>query len=132
MVFMSIAATTFIALEVILASLDLRDFQPTAMSLYFQLIAVICLRTLRIDNINFAVYKRDPSQERAEIRNDAASAHNLASVGLWVGLGLLFGVLILVEGGTVKGFAMGVGIGSVLGMVIGSLLESRRDSSPTV
>ena len=53
MVFMSIAATTFMALEVILASLDLRDLQPTVMSLYFQLIAVICLRTLRIDNIKF-------------------------------------------------------------------------------
>jgi len=134
MVFMSIAATTFMALEVILASLDLRDLQPTVMSLYFQLIAVVCLRTLRIDNINFAVYKGDPSQERAETRNDAASAHNLAGVGLWVGLGLglLFGVLILIEGGTVKGFVMGVGIGTILGMVVGSLLESRRSTSPTV
>ena len=134
MVFMSIAATTFMALEVILASLDLRDLQPTVMSLYFQLIAVVCLRTLRIDNINFAVYKGDPSEERTEIRNDAANAHNFASVGLWVGLGLglLFGALILVEGGTVKGFVMGVGIGTILGLVVGSLLESRRSTSPTV
>ena len=76
MVFMSIAATTFMAIEVGLASLDLHDLQPTVMSLYFQLIAVICLRTLRIDNINFAVYKGGPSEERAEIRNDAASAPN--------------------------------------------------------
>ncbi|MDE2701028.1 MAG: hypothetical protein OXI23_19325 [Gemmatimonadota bacterium] len=134
MVFMSIAATTFMAIEVVLASLDLRDLQPTVMSLYFQLIAVICLRTLRIDNINFAVYKGDPSEEKTEIQNDVASAHNLAGVGLWVGLGLglLFGVFILVEGGTVKGFVMGVGIGTVLGMVVGSLLESRRSTSPTV
>ena len=134
MVFMSIAATTFMAIEVILASLDLRDLQPTVMSLYFQLIAVNCLRALRIDNINFAVYKGDPSEERTETRNYAANAHNLASVGLWVGLGLglLLGVFILVEGGTVKGFAMGVGIGTVLGLVVGSLLESRRGSSPTV
>ena len=134
MVFMSIAATTFMAIEVVLASLDLRDLQPTVMSLYFQLIAVNCLRALRIDNINFAVYKGDPSEERTETRNYAANAHNLASVGLWVGLGLglLLGVLILVEGGTVKGFAMGVGIGTVLGLVVGSLLESRRSTSPTV
>ena len=92
------------------------------------------MRTLRIDNINFAVYKGDPSEEKTETRNYAANAHNLASVGLWVGLGLglLFGVLILVEGGTVKGFVMGVGIGTVLGMVVGSLLESRRSTSPTV
>jgi hypothetical protein len=39
MVFMSIAATTFIAIEVVLASLDLRTLQPTVKSLYFQLLA---------------------------------------------------------------------------------------------
>lgn len=57
MVFMSIAATLFVALIVILASLDLRNLQPTVMSLYFQLITALGFRTLRIDTLNFDVYK---------------------------------------------------------------------------
>jgi len=102
MAFMSIAATTFIAIDVFLASLDLRHLQPTAMSLYFQLIAVISLRTLRIDNINFEVYKEDPSQESNEKKSDMMreEKRSYTNVGLWlgVGLGLLFGVFILIEG----------------------------------
>ncbi len=134
MVFMSIAATTFIAIEVVLASLDLRNLQPTAMSLYFQLIAVISLRTLRIDNINFEVYKEDPSQESNEKKSDMMreEKRSYTNVGLWlgVGLGLLFGVFILIEGGTVKGFVMGAVIGMILGMVIGGLLDLRKGNSP--
>ena len=60
LVFVSIAATSFISIVVILAALELRNLQPMAQSLYFQLIAVISLRTYRIDNINFEVYKEEP------------------------------------------------------------------------
>ena len=140
MVFMSIAATAFIAIEVILASLDLRDFQPTAQSLYFQLIAVICLRTLRIDNINFEVYKVDPTQQKSERKNDVISkeesSHRYASVGVYMyrglAIGLLFGNLILFKGGSVTGFLMGAMIGTVGGTVLGILLNLRKGSSSTV
>ena len=49
------------AIAVILASLDLRHLQPMVQSLYFQLIAVISFRTLRIDDTDFDVYKGQPS-----------------------------------------------------------------------
>ena len=60
LVFVSIAATMFIALNVVFAALDLRNLQPIAQSLYFQLVAVICFRSYRIDYANFEVYKEDP------------------------------------------------------------------------
>jgi hypothetical protein len=58
-VFISIAMTLYVVIIVLLASLDLRNLQPTVLSLYFQLVAVIGFRTLRIDTINFEVYKED-------------------------------------------------------------------------
>jgi len=60
LVFTSIAAAMFIAITVVLAALDLRNFQPIAQSLYFQLLAVICFQAYRIDYTNFEVYKEDP------------------------------------------------------------------------
>ena len=60
MVFMSIAMTAHIAMVIVIASLDLRYLQPAVVSLYLQLMAVIGLRTLRIENMNFAVYKEQP------------------------------------------------------------------------
>ena len=60
LVFVSIAATLFIALNVVLAALELRDLQPIVQSLYFQLLAVICFRAYRIDYKNYDVYKEDP------------------------------------------------------------------------
>ena len=60
LVFTSIAATMFIAINVVLAALDLRNLQPIAQSLYFQLLAVICFQAYRIDYTNFEVYKEDP------------------------------------------------------------------------
>ena len=64
LVLISIAATVKIALVVILAALELRHLQPMVTSLYMQLIVVIStgtvLRTLRIEEINFQVYKEDP------------------------------------------------------------------------
>ena len=62
LVFVSIAATMFIAITVVLAALDLRNLQPITQSLYFQLLAVICLQGYyRSDYTkNFEVYKEDP------------------------------------------------------------------------
>jgi hypothetical protein len=58
-VFISIAVTLYLVIIVLLASLDLRSLQPTVLSLYLQLVAVIGFRTLQIDTINFEVYKED-------------------------------------------------------------------------
>ncbi len=62
-VFTSIAGTLFIALNVILAALDLRHLQPIAQCLYLQLLAVICLQAYyRSDYTkHFEVYKEDPA-----------------------------------------------------------------------
>ncbi|MFC1492845.1 hypothetical protein ACFL6O_02720 [candidate division KSB1 bacterium] len=137
-VFVSIAATMFIAIDIVLAVLDLRNLQPLVMSLYFQLIAVAALQSLRIDTINFEVYKADPSQESNEnisdMKSEEISSHSHAGAGLWIGLGLglLFGAFIVAEGGTVKGFVMGAGIGMILGVVIGCLLDLRKNNSPAI
>ena len=56
----SIVATLFLAITIVLASLDLRNFEPIAVSLYLQLIVVLGLRNYRIDNIDFEVYKEEP------------------------------------------------------------------------
>ena len=53
------ALTLYAMIAVTLASLDLRNYQPPVMSLYLQLVAIISLRGLRVDNINFEVYKKD-------------------------------------------------------------------------
>lgn len=138
LVFISIAATIYISMDIILAIFDLRNFQPTAMSLYFQFIAVIALRAIRIDDIDFEVYKEDPSLESIEKKSamviEEKGSSSQVSVGLWIGLGLglLFGAFILLEGGTAKGFVMGGVIGMISGMVIGILLDSRKSTSPTV
>ena len=62
LVFLSVAATMFIALSVVLAALDLRHLQSIAQCLYFQLLAVISLQGYyRSDYTkNFEVYKEDP------------------------------------------------------------------------
>ena len=60
LVFTSIAATVFVAISVVLAALDMRNLQPIAQSLYFQLLAVICFQAYRIDYRNFEVYREDP------------------------------------------------------------------------
>lgn len=60
-VFVSIVLTMFISLDVVLAAFDLRNLLPIALSLYFQLLAVISLETYcRVDHTNFEVYKEDP------------------------------------------------------------------------
>ncbi len=60
LVFTSIAATMFIAITVVLAALELRNLQPIAQGLYFQLLAVICFQAYRIDYTHCEVYKEDP------------------------------------------------------------------------
>ncbi len=60
LLFISIAATVFVALTVTLAAWELRNLQPIAVSLYFQLLAVISFQAYRIDQANFEVYKEDP------------------------------------------------------------------------
>jgi hypothetical protein len=59
-VFVSIVATLFIAIDVILSSLDLHHLQPLIQSLFFQLMAVISFRAFPIEKINFEVYREDP------------------------------------------------------------------------
>lgn len=59
LVFVSIAATLFVALNVVLAALDRRDLQPVTQSLYFQLLAVISFRAYRKDSTNYEVYKEE-------------------------------------------------------------------------
>ena len=64
LVFISIAATIFIVINVILHAFELRYLNSIVMSLYFQVIGIASigtvLRTLRIEDINFEVYKEDP------------------------------------------------------------------------
>ncbi len=64
LVFISIAATMFLAIAVLFDKFDSDNLMPTVMSVYFQLLAVISFQTvtpiLQIDNTNFEVYKEDP------------------------------------------------------------------------
>ncbi len=65
LVFISIAATTFLAITLVLSALDLRNLTDMFMSLYFQLIIaasfrILLIKTSRIDYINFEVYKDEP------------------------------------------------------------------------
>ncbi len=60
MVFVSIAATVFIALAIVLAAFDSRVFQPPAQSVYFQLLAVVSFRVYLVNYSNFEVYREDP------------------------------------------------------------------------
>ncbi len=57
----SIAGTVFIIWTVTLNALDLGALIPVSLSLYLQLLALIGFRALRIDDVNFEVYKEDPS-----------------------------------------------------------------------
>ena len=58
-IFISIASTIFVTIQITLGSLDLRNLEGIVSSLYFQLIGIIGLWALRTDNINFEVYKED-------------------------------------------------------------------------
>lgn len=65
LVFLSIAMSVFFMTTAAGDAFDLDSFEPSIASLYFQLIVWISLgtmlRTLRVDDINFEVYKEDVS-----------------------------------------------------------------------
>lgn len=134
MIFISIAMTVYIAIVVVLASLDLRHIQPTVMSLYLQLIAVICFRTLRIDTINFEGYKEDLNEKKNHMMGEERTEPENSSrrnTGIGLGLGLSFGAALgLIFGASIFSLAVGTGIGMFLGIVIGSRLDLRKDTSP--
>ncbi|MCG8607739.1 hypothetical protein MJD09_22490 [bacterium] len=63
LVFISIVATIFLVIGITLSTFDLRHLNPIVTSLYLQLITVMSigtvLRTFRVEDINFEVYKED-------------------------------------------------------------------------
>ena len=65
LVFISIAMSVFFMTTAAGDAFDLDSFEPSIASLYFQLIVWISLgpmlRTIRIDDINFEVYKENVS-----------------------------------------------------------------------
>ena len=136
LVFVSIAATLFIAIVVVLASLDLRHVQPAVQSLYFQLIAVLSLRTLRIDTINFEVYKEDPNEKKSYMMSEERTENENSShrnTGVGVGLGLSFGAALgLLFGETLFSLVIGAGLGIILGIGIGSRLDLRKGMAPNL
>ena len=61
MVFFSVATTLSVATSITLACFELRHLEPLAISLFFQLLAVVNFRAFRIDNVDFEVYRADPA-----------------------------------------------------------------------
>ncbi len=60
LIFISIAATLFGAINLVVAALDSRSLQPVLHSVYYQLLAVACCMTYyRIGDTNFDVYKEN-------------------------------------------------------------------------
>ena len=59
MVYISIGVTVYVAFSIIVHTFELRHFNSTFMSVYLQIIAVVSYQTLKIENINFDVYKEN-------------------------------------------------------------------------
>ena len=59
-VFISIAATVFVMISVVLSALEIRHLMPIAMSLYLQIVALACIPSYVIDYRNFDVYREGP------------------------------------------------------------------------
>ena len=55
----SIAATLYAVMTILLSAAEYREFQPFARSLYFQVITFMSFQVYRIDNSNFDVYRED-------------------------------------------------------------------------
>ena len=55
----SIAATLYAVMTILLSAAEYREFQPFARSLYFQVIMFMSFQAYRIDNTNFDVYRED-------------------------------------------------------------------------
>ncbi len=132
LVMVSIAATAFAAITITLASLDLRYLQPPIGCLYFQILAVICFRKLRIGNMDFDVYRGDPSKQTSySVSEDVARNISYRNAGIGLGLGMLLGAAVGAElGETLFSLISEAGVGAVLGIAIGSRLGKRKESSP--
>ncbi|MBI9073384.1 MAG: hypothetical protein JEY94_17410 [Melioribacteraceae bacterium] len=139
LVFMSIAACVFLITTKSIKEFDLGNFQHVIMSLYLQIIVVMglgsMLKKLRIENVNFDVYKVEISEDSNEkniYRNieDNSSSKRII-IGLCVGLiiGLAFGTLIILEGGTIKGFVLPVIFGTALGTIAGGYFELKNNNN---
>ena len=122
----SIAATTFVAITVTLASLELRHIQPMMSCLYFMVLSVICFHTLRIDNLNFDVYRRNPIEEHGQpVNHETVERTSQRARVIGIGLGLFFGAAVGAEfGESLVSLIGGAGIGAVLGLAIGSRLDA--------
>ncbi len=57
--FISMGVTIYAAFTIGAHAFELRHFNSTFMSIYFQIIAILSLRSIHIENINFEVYKED-------------------------------------------------------------------------
>lgn len=57
--FISIAATLYAVMTILLSASEYREFQPFARSLYFQVIAFMSFQVYRLDNSDFDVYRED-------------------------------------------------------------------------
>jgi len=55
--FTSVAATLSIALSIVFAMLELREFIPAAKSVYFMLLAWVSFQEFRTDGVDFEVYR---------------------------------------------------------------------------
>ena len=60
LVLVSIGATLYGTLQIGLQALEWDALTGIATSLYYQLLAVVCLREFRVDGVNFEVYREDP------------------------------------------------------------------------
>ncbi len=62
MVYISIEVTVYATFSIVVHTFEIRHFNSTFMSIYLQIIAVVAYQTLKIDNINFDVYKEEPQK----------------------------------------------------------------------
>ena len=57
LVWVGMAATIFVSLEIGLHALEMQSLSPTTTCLYLQLLALVCFREFRIQNVDFDVYR---------------------------------------------------------------------------
>jgi hypothetical protein len=136
LVSMSIVAAIFLATTLTLNKFAIEILEPIIMSVYLQVIVVIglglMLRKLKLENINFEVYKVDSNEETLsnEFITDANLSPKNTIRGLITGLllGVMFGTLAVLDGGTLNGFAISVGFGFMVGTIIGACIDFRKSS----
>lgn len=56
----SVTLSTFVMLAISLRALDLTDYIPIAMSVYFQILVLLVFQDLRVDELDFEVYRDEP------------------------------------------------------------------------